>query len=99
MPMNFRRICLFALTAFALRAAAAPGFPTELPLSAKNAVSPGETVQVRVPPLSDDVEEFELLLRYESPLVLTLRLTESEEPALRELDWRVPGGKRRCLLH
>ncbi len=53
-------------------------------------LSSGQETGITWDSLPPGTEEFELLLQCESPVPLTLRLTESEEPGLRSFTWRVP---------
>lgn len=53
-------------------------------------LEPGSRVQVTWEALPPGVEEFELLLRFESPSRLKLRLTDCQEPGLKSLAWTVP---------
>lgn len=94
-------ILALCLSATALAASAADTLRPALSLSAGGTLRPGQAVAVGWPPLPAGTEEFELLLRYESPLTLTVRLTDSKEPALTSLAWRVPGlpeGRARLLM-
>lgn len=51
---------------------------------------PGTEVTLSWGPLPAGTEEFELLLVSDSPASLTLRLTESMDPALQAFRWQVP---------
>jgi hypothetical protein len=50
----------------------------------------GDRVEIRWAPLPEGTAEFELLLECDLPHPLTLRLTESEDPAVERMVWRVP---------
>lgn len=98
----FRRTILaFCLSASALCAAAGVAPAPALRLSATGTLRPGQEVAVGWPPVPMATREFELLLRYEAPLALTVRLTDSKEPSLTAMAWRVPNlppGRARLLL-
>jgi len=100
MRKRFLVVLLAGLAATCAVAAAAAPTP-ELVVGGGGSVRAGETVRVTWSALPPGAEEFELLLRCESPVSLTLRLTESEDPALPGLSWRVPAlpcGRARLLL-
>ena len=70
-------------------------------LDRSSPLRPGQAVRVHWTALPPGAEEFELLLRCESPVPITLRLTESQDPDLAYFLWRVPGiscDRARLLL-
>lgn len=73
-----------------LSSAAAASDLKAVTLSAAGDLRPGQEITVTWEPLPPDTEEFELLLRLEAPVALTLRLTECEDPSVEHLSWRVP---------
>jgi hypothetical protein len=60
-------------------------------LSETDYLRSGQTLAVTWDSLPPATEEFELLLRCEAPVAITLRLTESQDPGLANFFWRVPG--------
>ena len=64
-------------------------------------LEPGRAVRVTWSPLPKDTEEFELLLKFESPFPAKIRLTECKDPELDSLAWvvpRIPCERARLLL-
>lgn len=84
-----------ALLLLSLASAAGPREGAAVRLEGGSALSSGQVVRVTWDPLPPDTEEFELLLRCDLPLPVTLRLTESRDPASRDYLWRVPNAP--CL--
>jgi hypothetical protein len=73
----------------------------EVALDRGSPLSPGQAVRITWTALPPEAEEFELLLQCESPVPITLRLTESQDPDLAYFLWRVPGiscDRARLLL-
>jgi hypothetical protein len=70
-------------------------------ISHGNLLRPGQLVSVDWTALPPRAEEFELLLRCEDPVAVTIRLTECEDASLEGLSWRVPNfpvDRARLLL-
>lgn len=89
------------LGAAATAVAAASAGLEEVRLETGGTLRSGESVSAAWAPLPEGTEEFELLLRVESEIPFTLRLTECEEPSLTGLSWRVPDfpcSRARLLL-
>jgi len=96
-----RVLAACALCAATAAASAAVADPPVLRVEEGAILHGGQSVRVTWTALPAGAEEFELLLRCESPLSLTLRLTECEDPSLADLSWRVPElpcGRARLLL-
>lgn len=64
-------------------------------------LEPGQKVRITWSRLPPDTEEFELLLKCESPFVFKVRLTECKDPGLDAISWivpRIPCQRARLLL-
>jgi hypothetical protein len=63
---------------------------SDILLDGPGAFRPGEGAVIRWGALPQGTAEFELLLQCEEPIPIVLRLTGSQDPDLRALEWRVP---------
>jgi hypothetical protein len=87
----FRGGILLAILAFGTCVwAKEPRTFSQVTLGETGTLHPGGIVRINWAPLPRDTEEFELLLQCESPVDITFRLTESQDPSLVEYSWKVP---------
>jgi hypothetical protein len=83
-------LCLLSAIAVTLPASASWQVGAVSLQTPAGAVCPGEAVSIVWARLPEDADEFEILLRCESPIVQTLRLTVQLDPSLGSFAWRVP---------
>ncbi len=80
---------------------ATPCSAPEVTFAGGDRLQPGQKIRITWSLLPPDTEEFELLLKCESPFVFKIRLTECKDPGLDSLVWvvpRIPCERARLLL-